>query len=277
MEFISGEFETFPKEMQDLIVSKRKWISEVENKPAELSSNQRIFCNNCNRETNHVCLYHQRAQCYLFANQLLTVTLDNQGYRLWKCAGCDDCVLEYYGIEDLFDFSEEPDDEDEKLDWQKYVATFPNTLSLYYPKRNKFSIHSKPFKQLSYALSKIYEETVNAYNHEIPMLCAIGIRALVEGICSDQEITGRNLEKKIDGLSNILPKNIVSNLHSIRFMGNEAAHELSAPNQEELKLAIEICEDLLNYLYDLDYKANSLKQIREKRRMERFDRDSFVG
>ncbi|MBN8658631.1 MAG: DUF4145 domain-containing protein [Anaerolineae bacterium] len=275
MEIINGNFDSFPKEMQDLIVTKRKWISEVENKPTEISPDQRIHCNNCNRDTNHLCLYHQRAQCYLSTTEVFTVTLDSHGYRLWKCAGCDACTLEHYSFEELFDFSEEEDDEDDRRMWQEYVATFPDTLSLYYPKRNKNSIRSKPFKQLSDALSKIYEETVKAFNDEMPMLCAIGIRALIEGICSDQEITGGNLEKKIDGLANILPKNIVVNLHNIRFMGNEAAHELSAPNQEELKLAIEICEDLLNYLYDLDYKANSLKQIRDKKKIEGRDRDSY--
>lgn len=277
MEFINGVFDAFPKEMQDLIVSKRKWISEVENKPAELPSNQRIYCNDCRRETNHICLYHFRGNCYLRASELFTVHLDSHSYRLWKCAGCDSCTLEHYSFDELFDFSEITDDEEDQLEWQKYVASFPEIISLYYPKRNKYSLSSKFFSQLSEALDRIYKEMVNAYNHETPMLCAIGIRALIEGICSDQEITGGNLEKKIDGLASILPKNIVTNLHNLRFMGNEAAHELSEPTQEELKLAIEICEDLLNYLYDLDYKADSLKQIRDKRKMERKDRDSFVG
>lgn len=276
MEFINGEFDTFPKEMQDLIVLKRKWISEVENKPAELSPNQRIFCNDCSRDNNHICLYHMYRNCYLSASELFVVHLDNHGYRLWKCAGCDSCTLEYYSFDELFDFSVESHDEEDQLEWQKYVASFPDKLSLFYPKRKKYNLSPKQFKQLSNSLSKIYIETINAYNHEMPMLCAIGIRALIEGICSDHEITGRNLEKKIDGLANILPKNIVVNLHNLRFMGNEAAHELSEPSQEEIKLAVEICEDLLNYLYDLEYKATSLNQIREKKNIERRDSDSSL-
>ena len=43
-------------------------------------------------------------------------------------------------------------------------------------------------------------------------------------------------------------------------MGNVAAHELEAPNREDLKLAIEVIEDLLNFLYELDYKAQQLKK-----------------
>lgn len=282
MELNTGDFDSFPKEMQDLIVSKRKWISEVENKSADLLSNQRVFCNACKQETNHICLYHFRGKIDLIVHseRPFTVQIWNHGYRFWKCAGCDSCTFEEYDFGELFDFSERNDfiDEQDELHWQKYyVAEFPESYSWYYPKRSKYSISPKLFNQLSDALSKIYKETVNAYNHEIPMLCAIGIRALIEGICSDQEITGGNLEKKIEGLASILPKNIVTNLHNLRFMGNEAAHELSEPPQEELKLAIEICEDLLNYLYDLDYKADSLKQIRDKRKMERKDRDSFIG
>jgi hypothetical protein len=60
-----------------------------------------------------------------------------------------------------------------------------------------------------------------------------------------------------------LPQSIVTNLHSLRFIGNEAAHELAAPAEEELRLAIEICEDLLNYLYELDYKAHQLTDTRQ--------------
>jgi hypothetical protein len=33
-------------------------------------------------------------------------------------------------------------------------------------------------------------------------------------------------------------------------------HELSAPNSGELNVALDLIEDILNYLYDLDYKAS---------------------
>lgn len=269
MELINGEFDTFPKGMQDLILSKRKLISEIENKPVELLSNQRVFCNECNRKTNHINLYHFCAYCHLSANtEPFSVKVWIGGYRLWRCAGCDSFAFEKYDTEEVFDFHEKFDDAEDEVDWHQYIATYPETISSFYPNRKEYSLNPKRFKELSKSLNKIYQETINAYNHEMPLLCAIGIRALIEGICSDYEITGRSLEKKIDGLVNILPKNIVVSLHNFRFMGNEAAHELSAPNQEELNLAIEICEDLLNYLYDLEYKANSLNQIRDKKKIE---------
>jgi hypothetical protein len=77
----------------------------------------------------------------------------------------------------------------------------------------------------------------------------------LEGICAEKGIEGRNLHTKIDGLKVYLPANIVDSLHRFRFVGNEAAHELQAPTEAELRLAIEVMEDLLNFLYELDYKA----------------------
>jgi hypothetical protein len=81
---------------------------------------------------------------------------------------------------------------------------------------------------------------------------------VIEGICADKGVKGANLEKRINGLEAHLPKTIVANLHSFRFMGNEALHELAAPKRTDLKVAIEVSEDLLNFLYELDYKASLL-------------------
>jgi len=61
------------------------------------------------------------------------------------------------------------------------------------------------------------------------------LRALLEGICQDKRIKGKNLKAKIEGLKSLLPnKNIIRNLHHFRFMGNEAIHELAAPKRTEL-------------------------------------------
>ncbi|HKY54635.1 MAG TPA: DUF4145 domain-containing protein [Anaerolineales bacterium] len=78
---------------------------------------------------------------------------------------------------------------------------------------------------------------------------------LIEGICVDKGIEGNNLYKRIENLTSILPKNIVESLHKFRFIGNDATHELQIPTEAELRRAIEVIEDLLNFLYELDYKA----------------------
>lgn len=215
--------------------------------PSKQSSKKYLFCNKCRTETNHLC---EGDHCRIFKN----VNMDELiGFRLWICAGCESGTLEeYYTLNFL--------DEDGDILGSDEVETH------YFPERAQFHVVGKQFKQLPPKLDKIYREVLQSFNNNLEMLCAVGIRALIEGICADQEITGRNLEMKIEGLSNILPRNIVSNLHSLRFMGNEAAHELNRPEQNELRLAIEVCEDLLNFIYELDYKASLLSKVRQDRR-----------
>jgi hypothetical protein len=160
---------------------------------------------------------------------------------LLSCAGCDTPTLE--------------------TEWSATYAgsdePIPSEFT-YEPARAENSHRQKVFRRIPQKLRTIYRESVLAYNHGLGVLCAAGLRALIEGICADKRITGRNLEKKIDSMESILPKAIVQNLHAFRFMGNNAVHELSPPKRDDLKIAIEVSEDLLNYLYDLDYKASRL-------------------
>jgi len=60
----------------------------------------------------------------------------------------------------------------------------------------------------------------------------------------------------------LLPESIVKNLHGFRFIGNRAVHELEAPDASELALALEVIEDILNFLYSLDYKASLLGKLK---------------
>ncbi len=137
--------------------------------------------------------------------------------------------------------------------------------STYYPSRKQQHIQLKRFRKLPQKLAGLYKESVEAYNNKLLILCAAGLRALIEGICVDKNIAGKNLETKIDAMIFILPQNIVENLHSFRFMGNEALHELNPPDKKNLHLAIEVSEDLMNYLYELDYKASQLKKEKKKK------------
>ncbi len=133
----------------------------------------------------------------------------------------------------------------------------------YFPKRSQFSLIAKYYSKLRPELRKIYQEAITCYNEEALILCTAGLRALLEGICQDKKIKGKNLKAKIEGLKTILPnKNIIRNLHHFRFMGNDAVHELAAPKPTEVNLAIGVIEDLLNFFYELDYKASQLREMR---------------
>jgi hypothetical protein len=98
-------------------------------------------------------------------------------------------------------------------------------------------------------------------NQDCPLLSTIGLRAVIEGICADKGITQGNLEQKINGLHKFLPSlNLIEALHTFRITGNAAAHRLEALTRDEARAAFDVIEAILNFLYDLDYKASQVKK-----------------
>jgi len=207
----------------------------------QLHSRRLIFCNRCQGDTNHVCQAEHLSEIHY------EYEWEDRWYRVWVCAGCEAATFEVSTTnsgmaseQGGYDYSSE-----------------------YHPKRGEQDIEAKSFLKLPARLRSIYRETIEAHNNGMHILCAAGLRALLEGICDNQGVQGRSLEQKIDALKTVLPLSIVTNLHSFRFIGNSALHELTPPTQPSLALAIEISEDLLNFLYELDYKARRLTKSRK--------------
>lgn len=216
-------------------------------KSSALSDKKRIYCNRCKNETNHVFMCdHSHSEHEEENGQLLY--WEEYIDRFWICAGCDEGTLER-----CFTMS-------------GYVDSKGNQIyeSNFYPERKRQHVLRKWFKKIPKKLETLYREAVEAYNNKLYILCAAGLRALIEGICVDKGISGHNLESKIDSLTSILPENIVKNLHGFRFMGNEALHELNPPNKADLLLALEVSEDLMNFIYELDYKTSQLTIKKKK-------------
>jgi Domain of unknown function (DUF4145) len=209
----------------------------------EESSKRRIYCNFCKQHTNHESKGEHAVKWYdedHFFGQILI-------YHLWICSGCERGVLQQE-----YSNSEMQEGEEE--------------IS-YFPQRSQHEWFPKPYSKLKPKLAALYKEAITCYNHEALIMCAVGLRALLEGICEDKKIKGRNLKAKIEGLVVSLPnRNIITNLHHFRFMGNEAAHELAAPKPTELLVAISVIEDLLSLFYELDYKASLLRDMRRAKK-----------
>jgi hypothetical protein len=207
----------------------------------------KIYCNECGGLTNHLCKGEHIKKYEEFDPSIdgPPVWWEETTYRLMICAGCESGTLEEeWNNDQLSSCHERPE--------IKHI-----------PQRTELDVSAKKFRRLSPKLYQIYKEAVGSFNAKLHVLCAAGLRALIEGICDDRGVTKGTLNKRIDGLKEFLPENIVTNLHAFRFMGNKAVHELTAPNDSELKLAIEISEDLLNYLYELDYKTRLLALAHE--------------
>lgn len=213
----------------------------------ETVKKKRIYCNYCKQDTNH----DLKGEHTVKASAVDWDFQEHSTYRLWICMGCEHGMLEQE-----YENSEMMNSEGE------YYSDFS-----YFPERARREIAAKHYTKLKPKLVALYTEAITCYNRNALILCAAGLRALLEGICQDKRAKGANLKKKIENLQPLLPnKSIIKNLHHFRFMGNEAVHELAAPKIAELKLAISVIEDLLNYFYELDYKASQLREMRRRKK-----------
>ncbi len=222
----------------------------------------KIQCTVCDGKTTHLILQSIEVSCSELINRQFSVEwLDN--YEILQCQGCETITFRHLNW-----FSEDPDDLNERL----------------YPKRSENRHSTKLYPYASPSLKRIYRETIESFNNEIYTLCAAGLRSIVEGICEDQGIKNgpitekksdgpsktvrkKNLQGKISGLfeKGILTKRNSDILHELRFLGNEAVHELSQPSPDELTLAIEIIEHIIDALYKIPEKARLLKHKKASR------------
>lgn len=109
-------------------------------------------------------------------------------------------------------------------------------------------------------LDRLYEETRSALLNVSPVLTGIGLRALVESVCKEKNVKGANLKEKIDQLAKIgvLNSSQQTILHLIRTLGNKAAHEVKPHSAEQLALAMDVVEHLLDGVYVMPKKVASV-------------------
>ena len=235
----------------------------------------KIHCIQCQRETNHVVM--QSIDCE--ASEVI-IHLDGHPetikwadcYQIIQCQGCEEISFRH------FSWFSEAQQQIGPDAWDDGTSTW------LYPKRSANTRAIKDYYNVPNTLRRIYRETLDCFNNEALTLCAAGLRSIIEGICADQKIADglveskkadgtvqfkrrKTLEGKIVGLSEkgILTQEKAKLLNEHRFLGNEAVHELNQPSQDELILAIEIMEHILDDLYEIPDRANKLRWIKAKR------------
>ena len=131
-----------------------------------------------------------------------------------------------------------------------------------FPKRVEGHPNLSEKHRLPPKIALIYNETYAALGNGQPVLAGIGLRALVETVCKDKAAKGRNLEQQIDDLvsTGLLTIEGAEILHSLRVMGNAAAHEVFPHPEDDLTAALEVVEHLLNGVYVLPLVAKKLPQ-----------------
>ncbi|MBN8685004.1 MAG: DUF4145 domain-containing protein [Chitinophagales bacterium] len=242
---------------------------------------KKINCIKCKGSTNHKVVQTHVQQVYPWSTSDSYDYNDSSSYyeechyQIMVCQGCDTVSYREYTV--VYSGSDSQM-KDEKF----YPVIDINERQL---KFTKTDIPKKIFN--------LYKEVIDTYNRKLKVLCSAGIRAIIEGICNDRGVNfgsvieydkkgvpkldldgvikrkkSSNLDGKIEGLVELglLLKPNANSLHELRFLGNEAVHQLEKPSEEELKLAIEIIENTLESIYVIKHKGEKLEGLKDKRK-----------
>jgi hypothetical protein len=172
-------------------------------------------------------------------------------YQICQCLGCDQV-----GFREVSTTADDFDDNGERTETVKI-----------YPEAVRVELRPVDAKEFPDTVSRIYAETISAFNAGALTLAGGGLRAIVEAICIDRQVAGRNLSEKINDLAvkGLLAKPQADLLHEERYIGNAALHELVPPSKQEIKDGLKIIEGLMSTIYVLPKHAEKLRLSRQKR------------
>lgn len=202
-------------------------------KEGEISWND---CGKCRLNTRHKVVKYHSVQGSEEYNCL-------EEYCILECCGCL-----HISFSDTFNDYE-------------YASQDPYTGRWEHPIRTKnyppVAVEHKSIEKISWipnVVEKAYSQTLACLENGFLLLSGIGLRCCIEAICNEQNIGGRNLSTRI---TNLHKRGLISSrdekrLHGIRFLGNDAAHEILEPKKEAVFVALKIVEHLVNSVYILD-------------------------
>jgi hypothetical protein len=206
----------------------------------------KIYCHQCGRHTNS----NELSKVERHAN---TDYEDpwSEVHRFTQCGGCDALT---YSVESWSQDDWNPHTGEMDTNW----VTYPRGEG---ERRSVDTEHDFPAK-----VRTIYKEVISAMNNQLPVLAGVGLRALIEAICRDQGIIGANLAALIDGLATegVLSTKQAAILHTHRFLGNAAAHEITPAQPRELVAALDIAENVLRTIYVLPKLSAEVKTGKKK-------------
>ncbi len=200
---------------------------------------EKYFCRTCSGLRNHKQIHEEKRKGSENEDSFQWV----HKFLIIECLGCETLsFLEIYGDTGMITYSEEgPSDYyfDETI-FPRYLETKPLEKSYFIPKMIK----------------TIYDETIESFKADSKILTAGGLRAIIEATCNHLKIKKANLADRIDLLykGGYLTLNESKRLHSIRFLGNDALHEMEKPKKEQLYILLDIINHLLGNLFINDKK-----------------------
>ena len=112
-------------------------------------------------------------------------------------------------------------------------------------------------------IQRLYDQIESAFESDSDIGAGLLLRTMIEAICINLKIPGRNLQAKLDGL---LIKGLIATverpiLDKLRLIGNDSAHKIKSLSMDKLELALSIVNHVLRSIYILP-KIN--RQLRLK-------------
>jgi len=199
-------------------------------------------CNRCDYKTNHEILFKES---FRSDSEDYDYTID---YMTVRCLGCEAISFrkDFIDIESAYP--------DELGNWKPDI-TITNYPKKYRVVKRLDNTHALPEK-----IRLIYNEAIDSYNSDCFILTGVAFRSVIEAICIEEEVPGRNLEIKINNLvrQKLITEKEAKRLHSIRFIGNDSVHEMKVPKEKSLRIVLNIIEHLLNNIYLIDYDSEGV-------------------
>lgn len=210
--------------------------------------NEKYFCRSCLQETNHTELYSKNI------NSNNQDAWSDDFYAIIECKGCE--TISFLKI--YVDSNIAYHDDDGHLFHFRDRDIYPFSLRPPFKAVNNYHL-------LPYSVKRIYEETIQSIISKSYLLSSIGLRMIIEAAYKHLESKKKaeNLVDKIDNLTLLghLTSKDAKGLHAIRFIGNDAAHELTNPEENELSIALEIINNLLYSLFLNEISLSKLETL----------------
>lgn len=229
---------------------------------------EKVYCSKCKQKTNHHIL--------LTYSQESNSTDDfhwHAEYHIVQCMGCENiCFVYQYGDEDIWDYV------DGQRAWVDDFTVYPEE-----PKKESvesklfdkmFKIKKKDFRNAPESIQNLYNQIVESLKMGHDILCAAGLRTLIEGICVQLKIKKgylyrpdgskipdeEDIIRKHDSLGGrifelydrnliIFPQALI--LQKVVKFGNDAVHRMETPSYYTMISILDITEKVLYDIYEL--------------------------
>ena len=113
------------------------------------------------------------------------------------------------------------------------------------------------------------EEAIGCHANRCFVAAAIMVRKTLEELCDDRGASGRDLKARLDDLRGRVPvpEELVTGLHELRLLGNDAAHlelkDFDGIDQSAVALAIDVVKEVLKRVYQSKILIERLRAFKK--------------